>query len=98
MILVFRPEALSELLEAQAWYELRSPGLGYEFARSVDAGASRMLRTPLTYARIDGDFRQLILRRFPYSLIYRPTDTEVVVVSCFHHRRKPDAWRKNIVD
>ncbi len=35
MDVIFRPEAEAELLEAQAWYESRSPGLGFEFARAV---------------------------------------------------------------
>ena len=30
MLVVFRPEAEQELLEAQAWYESRAMGLGFE--------------------------------------------------------------------
>ena len=47
MHLVFRPEAHQELLAAQAWYELRSPGLGFEFSRAVDAALTMALRMPL---------------------------------------------------
>jgi len=93
MKLVFRPEAREELLYAQAWYELRSPGLGFEFARAVDAAIAQALRTPLAFPRIEAGFRHVITRKFPYSLIYLPTDTELIVLSCFHHRRKPGAWR-----
>jgi hypothetical protein len=46
MQLVFRPEAQRELQEAQDWYEERSPGLGFEFARAVDAAVARVLRIP----------------------------------------------------
>ena len=41
MELVFRPEAIQELLAAQAWYEARSVGLGFEFARAVDAAIAK---------------------------------------------------------
>lgn len=92
MQMVFRPEALTELLEAQAWYEERSLGLGLEFARSVDAAVARALRKPLAFARLEDDFRHVITRKFPYSVIYHCSDSELVAVSCFHHRRKPRSW------
>ena len=96
MRLVFRPEAQRELLDAQAWYEERSPGLGFEFARAVDAATARALRMPLAYACIEGEFRHVITRKFPFSIIYHPSELELVVVSCFHHRRKPGAWLRNV--
>ena len=92
MQLVFTPEALKELLEAQAWYEDRSPGLGFEFARAVDAAVARALRLPLSFACIKDEFRHVTTRKFPYSIIYHSSELELVVVSCFHHRRRPGYW------
>ncbi len=89
---VFRPEARQELLEAQAWYEARSPGLGFEFARAIDAALARALRMPLAFPCIEGEFRHVITRKFPYSLIYQVSGSELVVLSCFHHRRQPGSW------
>lgn len=66
MQLVFRPEAQRELLEAQAWYEKHSPGLGFEFARAVDVAVARAIRTPLAFPSIEGDFRRVLTRKFPY--------------------------------
>lgn len=96
MQVVFRPEALQELLAAQAWYEERSPGLGFEFARAVDTALAMVSRMPDAFPFIDDDFRHVITRKFPYSIIYLPTASEIVVVSCFHHRRKPLAWQSNV--
>ena len=93
MRLVFRPEAQDELLAAQAWYEARSPGLGFEFGRAVETAAARALRMPFAFPDIEDGFRRVVFSRFPYSLIYRPTDSELVVISCFHHRRRPGSWR-----
>jgi len=98
MRLVFRPEAQDELLEAQAWYESRSPGLGYEFARAVDAATSSALRMPLAFPRIEAQFRHVILRKFPYSIIYHVCESDIVVVSCFHHRRRPGSWLHGLRD
>ena len=53
MQLVFRPEAQVELLAAQAWYEERATGLGFEFALAVDAAITRALRAhPLPRERV----------------------------------------------
>ena len=80
-------------MEAQAWYEACSPGLGFEFARAVDIAVNSALHMPYAHPMIDGKFRRIILRRFPYSIIYHPTHDELVIVSCFHHKRKPGSWR-----
>lgn len=96
MELVFRPEALKEVLDAQRWYEDRAAGLGLEFARADDVAIERIWRTPTAYASLDSQHRHLMLRKFPYSIVYHATGTEVVVVSCFHHRRKPASWVRNL--
>ena len=96
MQLVFRPEAKRELLDAQAWYEERSPGLGFEFARAVDVAVAKALRMPEAYSRMEGDYRRVATRKFPYSIIYHVSDLELIVVSCFHQRRAPGSWRRNI--
>lgn len=92
MEIIFRPEAEAELLEARAWYESRSPGLGFEFARAVEVAVESALRMPLAYPTIEGEFRHILLSRFPYLVIYRASESELVVVSCFHHKRKPGSW------
>ncbi len=92
MNLVLRPEAAQELLDAQAWYEAQVPGLGFEFARIADAAIVSALRNPLGYQCIEGEFRRILLRRFPYMLIYLPSQNELLVVSCFHQRRDPGSW------
>lgn len=93
MQLLFRPEAETELLQAQQWYELQSPGLGYEFARAVEVAVEAIIAMPQGHPIIHDQLRHALLRRFPYSLIYQLSATEIVVLSCFHHKRKPDSWR-----
>ena len=53
MLVLLRPEAEQELLEAQAWYESKALGLGFEFARAADAAVASALRNPLGYLRIE---------------------------------------------
>ena len=98
MRLVFRPEAQREIFAAQSWYEDRAQGLGLEFARAVDVVIDRISRTPTAFTRLEAQYRHLMLRKFPYSIIYHATDAEIVVVSCFHHRCKPASWMRNVIN
>jgi hypothetical protein len=88
----FRPEARLDILEARAWYEERAKGLGSEFARSVDAASSGVLRFPKAFPKLHGEVRKAVLRRFPYSLLFIIEQDYGVVLGCFHHRRKPRTW------
>lgn len=67
----FRPEARAEALEAKAWYEAHAPGLGYEFARALEAAIQSAVRNPLAFASIEGESRRVLMRRFPYSVVFR---------------------------
>ena len=92
MQVVFRPEAEQEVIKAQAWYEACSPGLGYEFARAVEVAVEQAIRMPVAHPLIAEGYRHVILRRFPYSILYVPSDSEILIVSCFHHKREPLSW------
>jgi len=87
--ILFRPQARTEVLEAQAWYESRATGLGLEFARAVDAAVASAVRNPEAFALIASSCRQVLLRRFAFSLVYRVRGDEFLVIAVFHHRRDP---------
>jgi hypothetical protein len=96
MRVVVRSEAEQELLEAQAWYESKAQGLGFEFARATDVAVATALRNPFGYLRIEAEFRRVLLRKFPYSLIYLPSDDELLIVSFFHQHREPGVWLERL--
>jgi plasmid stabilization system protein ParE len=90
---VVRSAALEEIFEAAEWYERRSSGLSAEFLRALDATVASVKRAPEEYPKVDGDLRHALLRRFPYSIIFRVDAAEIVVVACTHWRRNPRNWR-----
>jgi len=92
MLVALRPEAEQELLEAQAWYESKALGIGFEFARAADAAVASALRNPFGHLRIEEEFPRVLFRKFPYTLIYLPSPDELLVVSFFHQHREPGAW------
>lgn len=92
--LVLRPQAEIEIAEAAEWYETRGRGLSTEFLRVVDAGIAAIRRHPLHYPRIQGEIRRAPLRRFPYGIIYKVREEEILVLACFHARRDPKSWQE----
>ena len=89
MRVLFRPEARAEVLEAQAWYESRATGLGLEFARALDAAVASAARNPDVCAQIAGSCRRVLLRKFPFSMVFRVGADGLLVIAVFHHRRNP---------
>jgi plasmid stabilization system protein ParE len=80
---VVRPHAEAELDEAAAWYSERSRGLGAEFVRVVDAAFSSIQRNPLQFPLVYPPIRRAVVRRFPYAILFRVTEEEIVVLSVF---------------
>ena len=70
MRVLVRPEARTEMREAQAWYEERAVGLGAEFARAVDIAVSLAARNPRGFPVVEGAVHRVLLRRFPYLIAY----------------------------
>lgn len=93
MIVIVRPEARHELLEAFAWYQSRLQGLGDRFIAAFDAAVDRAVNAPLRYPCVHDEFRQVLLQRFPSSMIYRLDAGSLIVVACFHHSRRPGSWQ-----
>lgn len=93
MKLVVTPPALVELQDAAAFYALKgSIELGLAFVAEFERTANFVLANPLMGAEFRGTRRRYILRRFPYSIIYRITADELQILAVAHHRRRPGYW------
>lgn len=93
MRLIIRPEAESELLDAIDWYEARSPGLGSELLRCIDACFQRIFRNPELYPVVHRKVRMAIVRRFPDLVLYRLGKESISVIAVFHAKRDPKTWK-----
>jgi plasmid stabilization system protein ParE len=92
--LVIRPRAAVDLREAHEWYEDQRLGLGEEFLAEVHGSIERARDLPLSFPVIHRDTRRALVHRFPYGLFFRLVDEIVVVVACYHLRRKPTSWQR----
>ena len=90
--------AAEEAIEAAAWYEEECPGLGSEFVRALDAVLDLLEEGIVRPANMPGasgsvGAKRLILRRFPYDVVVREQDDEILVVAVAHQSRRPGYWR-----
>lgn len=89
----FHPEARAEMLEAYDWYTEQNPTAGDAFFVEVDRVMASIAARPRTWPQhIEGTHRCL-LRRFPYSVIYRILEDRVEIVAVAHQKRRPGYWR-----
>ncbi len=86
----------SELAQEQfriAQEELREESLerAKRFAAEVRHVVRRLARYPYVGHRID-EFRRMILRRSPWSILYEVWDDRVFVTELVHQHQEPDYW------
>jgi toxin ParE1/3/4 len=67
----FLPEAVEDLLETQRWYGRREPALARDFAEAFAAAVERIRLDPRSFPLIHGQIRRLVLRQFPYAVVFK---------------------------
>jgi hypothetical protein len=67
-------------------------GLGDEFLAAVERAFVGVVAAPHRWPQVDRRHHRYVLKRFPFSIFYRFNETEVVIVSVAHHKRRPGYW------
>ena len=93
-------EAQQELAGAVAWYDLQTQGfeLGIDLLDAVEEAVGQVAQYPQAQALAPGvprglGVRRLMVRRFPFSLVFVELPDEVRIVAVAHVRRRPGYWR-----
>jgi plasmid stabilization system protein ParE len=92
----FLPGAAEEMSEAAVFYEAASVGLGRDYLEDVQQVIDSLRTYPEIGAPVDGELRRVLLRRFPFSLIYSVEVDVILIVSVAHHRQRPGYWISRI--
>lgn len=92
----FLPSARQELLDQIAYYGSVQEGLGARFERAVSETVHRAVANPGQGAPRSKNTRRLLVKSFPFSVIYRSTDDEVLIVAIADSRRRPEYWAARI--
>ena len=93
-MLTFHEEALKEYDAALDYYINRSEKAARAFAAEFEISANAIIANPLRWRKEGESARIYRMPNFPYTLIYRPSNDEVVLLALAHHRRRPGYWRR----
>jgi len=94
-------QAVDEAIAAANWYDRECDGLGEEFANAVDIAIDLIEEDILPLSPMPGivgtkGIKRLILKRFPYDIVVRDDDAEIVIIAVAHHSRIPGYWKNRI--
>lgn len=95
------PDAAEEAEQVTGWYEKERPGLGRDFEAAVDVAMHLLSCDPIPSVPVLGvsakrGARRLILKRFPYDVVFVERADSVWVIAFVHHCRRPGFWRDRL--
>ena len=91
-------EALEESEEAARWYARRSASAAVGFSESLALAIWQIQQSPDSWQPHDHGTRRILLRRYPYWVIYRVEDARIVIIAVAHTSRRPDYWHDRVDD
>lgn len=93
---IIHADAELELLDAVAFYEERSEGLGLELEEDARRALAIIQQAPERWPLHTEGARRYVIQRFPYAVYYLDLPEKLWVVAFAHTRRKPGFWTHRV--
>src|SRR5262249_61070817 len=90
---LFQPSAVHDADEATAWYAERTIRAAVRFLDELDRLIDLISVSPNRFPIFDADLRRALFRRFPFYIVFRADDVDLVVFAVAHGKRSPRFWR-----
>jgi plasmid stabilization system protein ParE len=90
--LITGSKAQEEINEAFDWYFKRSHEAAEAFLGEVGSSLKQIVSSTRQYPSFTKSTRRLLLRRFPYAVIFQEKDEAILVVAVAHAKRRPGYW------
>jgi plasmid stabilization system protein ParE len=84
--------ARAELLHEIKYYEATRPGTGRKFREAANDAFERIKLTPKSGRPDEGNCRRMRINGFPFSVVYREEELEIVVYAVRPDAREPGYW------
>lgn len=94
--LEIHPEALLEAEADLAFYAARSPSAAARLLAELERAVGLILEAPHRGHPNPFGTRRYVLRKFPYSIVYRETEGRLILYAFAHAKRRPAYWRSRL--
>ena len=88
----FLPPAEAELFEGVSYYSAIRSELGGRFEQAVAQAVRNLVAHPERGALRSKSTRRWLVKGFPFGIIYRISESGVLIVAIAHQRKKPEYW------
>jgi plasmid stabilization system protein ParE len=92
----FHPAAVDEAEAARDWYAARDLAAAVAFLVELETAFSAIVEHPTRWPAYMGGTRRYLLRRFPFSVVYRELNGSVEIIAIAHAGREPGYWRSRV--
>ncbi|MGA9511397.1 MAG: type II toxin-antitoxin system RelE/ParE family toxin [Candidatus Sulfotelmatobacter sp.] len=92
----FHPEAKEEFRSAVRWYRARNLLASSEFRLTVSSAIRLIAESSQRWPKYLHGTRRLVMRRFPFSVIYLDEPDLVIIVAVAHSKRRPGYWKDRV--
>jgi plasmid stabilization system protein ParE len=89
-------EATDEAEEAARWYAQRSASAAVGFSDALAVAIWQIQEAPYRWPPHHHGTRRILLRRYPFGVIYRVDDARIVIIAVAHTSRRPGYWRERL--
>jgi plasmid stabilization system protein ParE len=92
----YHPRAESEVDSAHGWYLNQSIQAADGFFEELIPALDRVRQHPQLYPSYLHGTRRLVLRDYPFSVVFRERLHDIQIVAVAHAKRRPGYWAKRI--
>lgn len=89
----FHPAAEAEYLEAARRYDEVSLELGDRFVVEIESALERACQNPQWCRELRPGVRRVLVRTFPYGLLFQPVAGRIHMLAVMHLHRHPAYWQ-----
>ena len=92
-VVEFHPLAADEAEAAERWYRERNEIAAGRFQRELNWAIERISERPESGSPYLSSTTRVLLRRFPFFVVYRVRGDNIQIVAVAQARRRPGYWR-----
>jgi toxin ParE1/3/4 len=93
---LLNPAAESDVIEIIDWYDEIAPAESLGFARELRRCKMVLAGRPTLHPYVQKPYRRILMRTYPYLIIYIDEPRCVTIVAVVHGKRHPNHWRSRL--